>query len=600
MAEQRRGSYGTNSRQLNRGNSYRSSQERVQNTRGRSQQYGTRDNRDARRRYGRSEGGFVSRSGRIYGNYDNYDNYENKRIDRNRGSRVNRGEAYSIRERQTPDRRERLERPQRSQRPQTPQRSQRPQTSQRPQKKKTPQRKKKQQRIVKYKKPINFNLGMLVFGMIAIYVCGYIFMYTQKEHVVIYEVKKGSLAKNNSYTGLILRDETVVKSSSAGYVNYFAREGEKAGANTLVYTIDENGTLSSAVAESGVEAATPSREELQNLRNDIMNFSSGFKIQDFSEVYNFKYAFDSSVLKVVGLSVLNSIESYSQTQGTAFERGMAPNSGIVEYYTDGFEKITIENFAEKMFDKSTYKKNVIKNNDLVDAGAPVYKLLTDEKWKIVIPLDSETAKELEEKSSINIVFKRNGQKAKAGLSLIEKNGNSYGVLSMKKSLLSFASDRYVDIELAISQEEGLKIPVSSVVQKEFYLIPEEYAKVNSDTQEVIFLKEVTKDDGTLSTVEVAADIYSLTDGEYYVSTDQFEAGQYILKEDSSDKYAIGKKASLTGVYNINKGFADFKEITKLYENKEYCIVQANSTYGLAVYDHIVLDANAVKDDQIIY
>ena len=97
-----------------------------------------------------------------------------------------------------------------------------------------------------------------------------------------------------------------------------------------------------------------------------------------------------------------------------------------------------------------------------------------------------------------------------------------------------------------------------------------------------------------------AEIYSLTDGEYYVSTDQFKAGEYIDKKDSADKYAIGKKASLIGVYNINKGYADFKEITKLYENNEYCIVKANSAYGLAVYDHIVLDAKAVNDDQIIY
>lgn len=581
MAQQRRGSYRTNSRQLNRESNYRSSQERMQNARGRNQQYGTRNDRDIRSSYGNNEGEFISRSGRVYGNSGSEMTRRNDRNRNGNGSRNrNRNRNRDRRETQNSRGNQRV--------------------SQKTQRQQRPQRKKKPQRIVKYKKPMNFNLGMLVFGMIAIYVCAYIFMYTQKEHVVIYEVKKGSLAKNNSYTGLILREETIVNSSSAGYVNYFAREGEKAGANTLVYTIDENGTLSSAVAESGAEVATPSKDELQNLRNDIMNFSSSFKMQDFSDVYNFKYAFDSSVLKVVGLSVLNSIESYSQTQGTAFERGTAPTSGIVEYYTDGFEKTTVDNFTEKMFDKSSYKKNIIKNNDLVDAGEPVYKLLTDEKWKIVIPLDKDTAKDLEEKSSINIVFKRNGQKAKAGLSMVEKDGNSYGMLSMKKSLLSFASDRYVDVELAISEEEGLKIPVSSVVEKEFYLIPEEYAKVNSDTKEVVFLKETTKEDGTLSTVEVAADIYSLTDGEYYVSTDQFESGQYILKADSSDKYAIGKKASLTGVYNINKGFADFKEITKLYENKEYCIVQANSTYGLAVYDHIVLDANAVKDDQIIY
>ena len=52
-------------------------------------------------------------------------------------------------------------------------------------------------------------------------------------------------------------------------------------------------------------------------------------------------------------------------------------------------------------------------------------------------------------------------------------------------------------------------------------------------------------------------------------------------------------------YNINKGFADFKEITILAQNDEYAIVKPNSTYGLRVYDYIALKADTVSDDQFI-
>ena len=44
---------------------------------------------------------------------------------------------------------------------------------------------------------------------------------------------------------------------------------------------------------------------------------------------------------------------------------------------------------------------------------------------------------------------------------------------------------------------------------------------------------------------------------------------------------------------------DFKQINILYQNDEYSIVKANTTYGLNVYDYIVLDGSAVSDDQII-
>jgi hypothetical protein len=67
-----------------------------------------------------------------------------------------------------------------------------------------------------------------------------------------------------------------------------------------------------------------------------------------------------------------------------------------------------------------------------------------------------------------------------------------------------------------------------------------------------------------------------------------------------EKYAISKTGSLIGVYNINKGYADFKQITILYQNEEYAIVKPNTVYGLNVYDYIVLDAATVSDNQFIY
>lgn len=55
-----------------------------------------------------------------------------------------------------------------------------------------------------------------------------------------------------------------------------------------------------------------------------------------------------------------------------------------------------------------------------------------------------------------------------------------------------------------------------------------------------------------------------------------------------------------GVYNINKGYAVFREVTVIDENEEYCIVESNNTYSLAAYDYIVLDASEVTEDQIVY
>ena len=77
------------------------------------------------------------------------------------------------------------------------------------------------------------------------------------------------------------------------------------------------------------------------------------------------------------------------------------------------------------------------------------------------------------------------------------------------------------------------------------------------------------------------------------------AGTYLLKEDSSDKFAVGQKGSLQGVYNINKGYTQFRQISILAQNEEYTLVEEGPSYGLTVYDRIVLNGSTVSEDQII-
>ncbi len=108
-------------------------------------------------------------------------------------------------------------------------------------------------KITKYRRPLNLNIGMLIFAAIFVYVVICVIMYFRTDHVVGYSVKEGSLSSNSVYKGIALRQEEIVTSSNAGYVNYYAREGERAAVGNLIYTIDETGRLSDYIQanESG-------------------------------------------------------------------------------------------------------------------------------------------------------------------------------------------------------------------------------------------------------------------------------------------------------------------------------------------------------------
>jgi len=87
---------------------------------------------------------------------------------------------------------------------------------------------------------------------------------------------------------------------------------------------------------------------------------------------------------------------------------------------------------------------------------------------------------------------------------------------------------------------------------------------------------------------------------YYIDDENVTSGTVIQKSDSNETYTIRQTAKLKGVYNINKGYAVFKQIDILYQNEEYAIVSKNTAYGLSRYDHIVKNADKVKEQDILY
>ena len=52
--------------------------------------------------------------------------------------------------------------------------------------------------------------------------------------------------------------------------------------------------------------------------------------------------------------------------------------------------------------------------------------------------------------------------------------------------------------------------------------------------------------------------------------------------------------------NINKGYTQFRQINILYQNEEFALVEEGTSFGLTVYDRIVLNGQVVDEDEVIY
>lgn len=443
---------------------------------------------------------------------------------------------------------------------------------------------------------------MLIFATIFIYVVICVIMYFQAQHIVGYSVKEGSLTSNTIYKGIALRSEEIITSNDAGYVNYFAREGERAAYGNLIYTIDETGKLSDYIKSNESGENTLSDSDLSELKTEIVSFAGNFDCKDFSSVYNFKYNVEGTVMKLANYNILENVDALNGASGTALiNYCYAPDSGIVIYSTDGYEDLTLQDITKEHFDQDAYEKTHLVNNELIAKGDPVYKLSTSEDWSIVIPVEVDLAAQLEEAEYIKVRFLKNQYTAWGKVTTnTNEAGDTFASLTFTNSMITFCTDRFVDIELLLEDESGLKIPNSAIVEKEFFIVPKEYVTLGGNSGNSGVLLETYDENGNATTEFVETSIYEETETEYYLDDTVLRAGNYLIKPDSTDKYAVSKTGTLIGVYNINKGYADFKQIIILYQNDEYSIVKSNTAYGLNVYDYIVLDASTVKDNEFIY
>ena len=273
--------------------------------------------------------------------------------------------------------------------------------------------------------------------------------------------------------------------------------------------------------------------------------------------------------------------------------------GIVAFTVDGYEGLTKDTVHAENFDNTEYESTVLSDQMKIEAGDPVYRLITSEDWSVIVPLDKETAEQLisDEVSSIKVRIDKDSETMRAALTVTEKDGDYYGCLDFDNSMIRYAEERFLNVELILEDESGLKIPKSSVIEEKFYVIPEDYITTggNSSSEGVM----IQQKNGSVEFTSI--DIYDRSeDGEVYVSRDELNEGDVLVMPESSETYTVGKTKALKGVYNINKGYAVFKKVSILCENDEYYIVREGESYGLYNYDHIVQNGASVSPDEVVF
>lgn len=456
--------------------------------------------------------------------------------------------------------------------------------------------------IRKYHKPLNINIGMIIFGVMFIYIIICIIMYMQTEHLSGYEVKTGSLTVNNVYRGIALREETLYESIDAGYVYYFAPEGSHVACGDLVYAVDSSSKLAEIMNEEA-EAENLTNSDYNGLKAKIVNYRSNFDETEFSTVYDFKYDLQSEVAKLSNQAVLSAMDELSGVTGIT--KCYADRAGAVVFSSDGYENLTPQEITLESFKEENYTKNQYLASNRFGKNDTVYKLVTKEDWEVVIQVDTERVPELQEAEYVKVKFMEDQYETWGKVTVYgsdEEEGITFVGLSFTNSMIDYITNRFLDVELILEEKTGLKIPNSAIAQRNFFLIDKEYIVEHGNDKKQGVMRQTFTEDNEITSEFVETPIYNMDEkeGVYYVDESVLKVGDVLYREDSAETLTVSKQASLTGVYNINKGYADFKRIIVLYDNDEYSIVESNTKYGLRPYDYIALDASTVTADQFVH
>lgn len=455
--------------------------------------------------------------------------------------------------------------------------------------------------IIRVKKRREVNIGIIVFLVILVYIVSYAYIFLTKTEIPLYEVQPGEIYTTSQCDGMILRDEELVYTEIAGYLNYYFGEGSRVAKNCTIYSIDSNRDMYDLLSGNATEIKLSGDDlaDLKQLLQKKLIYS-----EKESSIAEKKAEITTGYQRLIDTMLLKELNRIVTDTGiiSNFHVVSAEKSGIISYMLDAYTDYTIQDVTAACFEN---KEDVgsLYSAELVAANSPVYKLINGDNWSIVVLLTEDLYGQLLGKETATF-YLNNELKITAPINCYRKDNACFAEITMDKYLSNYTSERFINVNFEVEYVEGLKIPETAITFKDYYRIPEEYLVLGgNETEQVkgLLVEEFNTETGTAQYTFKEAGLFYQNDGFAYIDCKDFAKETYISTPDMSARvmlYTFVNK--LEGAYNINKGYSVFKRIERLKTENGYVIVKKNSESGLSAYDHIALDASTVTEDAVIY
>ena len=457
---------------------------------------------------------------------------------------------------------------------------------------------KQDHRIVQLNKEIKANAATIVIAAVLLYVVISVITSLGKKSVTIYQVSKGDISNDITLEGLAIRNEVVVNTTNSGYICYYITDGEKVKKDSTVCTIDQTGELSNSVKNTDDSQAMLSQSDYTSIRNLLSSYKSTYSDVTFYNAYSFETNANNKIFELMNEIMMQQAGAVKSGVATV----NAPDSGLVTYYIDGYENYEISDAIKASdFDKAGYDKKAMKSGDMAEAGAAVVKIIPSEEWNIVAPITDDQLADIEGNTYVTFRINNSNFKITMPYTIIQGADGKYINIAIDKYMSNYLSQRFVSVEIVQSDDSGLKIPESAIVEKNVYKIPLSYLSAGSNQTMENRINIQRKDEKGNETIQQMKPRIYKTDEKYaYIDPDGIEDSDVLLDISSNETIAASllEYETLTGIYFANQGIAEFRQVSIIKTIDEFVLIDGGDE--LKAYDHIVLNASEVSENQVIY
>lgn len=340
----------------------------------------------------------------------------------------------------------------------------------------------KKKKINKFK----FFCLLVVFVFLAAYVMFEIIgLMRNPSNTVI--VKEGTVTKEETVTGVIIRDETIVQGKNLkNGMQHIVDEGDKVAVGDPIfrYLSNDESQTKQKITELDNKISVAISENNQILYSSstkLIDSQILDKIKELPDINSVqilkenKRNVSSLILKKAKLAgdlsptgstlkqLINERSKLEKQITDGAEYIKAEKSGIVSYRIDGFEdKLNDDDFSK--YTKDYIKKLNFKVGDIVPVNSEKGKIINNFKCYIAVISKSQEAKNAKEGQKISIVLP-NAQMVKGKIVRINREGNNNEVvliIEFDEGIESLSIYRSIRVDLVWWDKVGNKVPNSAI------------------------------------------------------------------------------------------------------------------------------------------